>query len=141
MDQLVVIFQSIWDIVLNVGALAVQLLALAMQWSLLIAWVAWWLWGVNWTKTWPVLARGAWVPLVLLMFVAAQVWSHIAPSQLSLVIATIPNFWWQLLAVGLLVAVAFFCGWLQGLCHWAPPEMNLDPPVIDPSHGHAHGHH
>jgi hypothetical protein len=141
MEQLANIFQSIWDIVLNVGDLFVQLLVLAMHGSLLIAWVAWWLWGVNWAKTWPVLARGAWVPLVLLMFVGAQVWSHIAPSELNLVIATIPNFWWQLLAVGLLLGVALFCGWLQGICHWEPPEITFDPPKFDPSHGNAIGHH
>ena len=141
MHALSLIFQNIWDIVLNLGDLIVQLLVLAMHGSLLIAWIAWWLWGVNWKKTWPALASGAWVPFVLLMFIAAQVWSHIAPSDLHLVIATIPNFWWQLLAVGFLLGVALFCGWLQGICHWAPADISFDPPTIDPSHGHAIGHH
>lgn len=53
MEQLGTVFQSLWQIVLNVGELAVQLLLLAMHWSLLIAWVAWWLLGVNWTRVWP----------------------------------------------------------------------------------------
>ncbi len=138
MEQLGTVFQSLWQIVLNVGELAVQLLLLAMHWSLLIAWVAWWLLGVNWTRVWPALARGAWVPLALLIVVSALVWSRIAPSDFTLGFITLPNFWWQLGAVGMLSALAFFCGWLQGLCHWAPPEINLDPPAHAPA---AHGHH
>ena len=140
MDQLVPIFQSLWQIVIILGDLVVQLLALAMHWSLLIVWVAWWLLAVNWTKTWQVLARGAWAPLVLLMLVSALVWSRIAPGDYNLGLATIPNFWWQFGAVGLLVCLAFFCGWLQELFHWVPPEIDLNPPVVDPSHGHALGH-
>jgi hypothetical protein len=49
-------------------------------WSLLIVWVVWWLWGVNWRKVWPVLAGGAWAPVVLLLLVGALVWSQIAPT-------------------------------------------------------------
>ena len=142
MDQLAGVFQSLWQIVLDLGSLSVELLALALTWSLLIAWVAWWLLAVNWTKAWPVLARGAWAPLVLLMLVSALVWSRISPTDCGcLGFVTIPNFWWQLGAVGLLAAVTFFCGWLQGLFHWAPAEISLEPPAPDPSHGHAHGHH
>ncbi len=137
MDQLVSIFQNLWQIVLDLLGVAVQILSLGMTWSLLIAWLAWWLWGVNWAKVWPVLARGAWMPFVLLMFTSALVWSRMAPSACNcLGFATIPNFWWQLGAVGLLVAVTLFCGWLQGLMNWAPAEISFDPPA--PS---AHHHH
>jgi hypothetical protein len=50
---------------------------------------------------------------------------------------TIPNFWWQLGGVGLLVGTALFCGWLQGVLGWTPEEIDLEPPV----HAAAHGHH
>src|SRR5690348_5289051 len=115
MDQLANVFQSLWQLILNLWELLVQLLGLAMSWSLLIAWVAWWLVGVNWKKTWPVLARGAWAPLVLLVLVSALVWSRIAPGELSLGLFAVPNFWWQLAAVGLLASITLLCGWLQGL--------------------------
>jgi hypothetical protein len=139
--QLVLVFQSLWHIVLGLWDLVVQLLVLAMQYSLLIAWVAWWLLAVDWKKTWSVLARGAWAPLVLIVLLSALVWSRIAPSDLSLGLGAVPNFWWQLGAVGLLLSVTFFCGWLQGLLSWAPPEISFEPPAaLDPSHGHAHGH-
>ena len=143
MDQLASVFQSLWQIVLDLGGLAVQLLSVALYWSLLIAWLAWWLCGVNWTKVWPVLARGAWAPAVLLMLVSALVWSRISPSDCGcLGFVTVPNFWWQLGAVGLLVSVTLFCGWLQGIFHWAPAEVSLDPPP-SPTHllGPDPGHH
>jgi hypothetical protein len=103
-------------------------------------WCAWWLWAVNWRKTWPVLARGAWLPVVLLMLVVAAVWSRLSPEPCScLGIVTIPTFWWHLGGVGALAAVALFCGWLQGYFGWEPAEIDLEPPAH--GHGHAHGHH
>ncbi len=136
------IFQTIWNLVLALWELVVELLVLAVRYSPLIAWVAWWLWGVNWKKLWPVLGRGAWAPLVLIMVAAALAWSRLAPSSCDcLGIVTIPNFWWQLGCVSLIVALTFLCGWVQEYFGWAPVEINLDPPA-PMAHGHAaHGHH
>ena len=129
--------QALIDLCSALFRVFVQLGALAGSWSLLIAWVAWWLCGVNWHKAWPALAKGAWVPAVLLMIVAALVWSRIAPSDCNcLVIVTVPNFWWQLGSVSLLAAVALFCGWLQGHCGCQPAELDLAPKA-----GHDHLHH
>jgi hypothetical protein len=116
-----------------------DLLRVGLQWSLLIAWVAWWLWGVNWHKAWEVLAQGAWVPVGVLLVATALVWSQISPSDCTcLGFVTVPNFWWQLGGVGLLAATALFCGWLQGVFGWAPAEVDLEPPAaVD----HGHGHH
>jgi hypothetical protein len=100
-------------------------------------WCVWWLWGVNWKNAWPVLARGAWVPVILLMFMAALVWSRLAPSPCTcLRLVTIPNFWWQLGSVSALVAVSLLCGWLQGKLGWAPEEVSFEPPPPAPEHGH-----
>jgi hypothetical protein len=121
--------------------LVTELLALGLHWSLLIAYVAWWLFGVNWSKAWPVLARGAWVPLTVFLVATAIVWSQMAPSDCTcLRVVTIKNFWWQLGDVGLLAAIALFCGWLQGVMHWAPAEISLEPPAATGHAGHA-GHH
>jgi len=103
-------------------------------------WCAWWLGGVNWQKTWPVLAKGAWAPVVLLMLITATVWSRIAPEPCNcLGFLVVPNFLWQLGAVSGLVALALFCGWLQGQLGWTPAEISLEPPPV--AHGHDHGHH
>jgi hypothetical protein len=139
------VVRDAWDnlvqLVTSLGYLAVDLAQLALQWSLLIVWVAWWLWGVNWRRTWPVLARGAWLPLLLLMIVGALVWSRLAPSDCNcLGFVTVPNFWWQLGAVGLLAALTLFCGWVQGYFGWTPAELDLEPPG-QIGHGAHHGHH
>ena len=74
---------------------------------LLVAWVAWWLWGVNWQRAWPVLSVGGWVPLVLLVFAAALTWSQLSPSELHLFgFLRAPNFWWQFGGVSTLAALA-----------------------------------
>ena len=99
----------------------------------ILLWCAWFLWAVNWSKTWPVLARGAWAPVVLLMLMIATVWTKIQPLDSAL------NFWWQLASVCALVAIALFCGWLQGYFGWTPEEVAVEPPAGD--HGHDHGHH
>ena len=41
-------------------------------------WCVWWLFCVNWKKTWPVLSQGGWMPVVLLMVVTALAWSHLS---------------------------------------------------------------
>jgi hypothetical protein len=119
-------------------ALLVQLLALAAHWVLLIVWVAWWLRAVNWQKVWPVLRSGGWAPLVLLMLVVALAWSCLQPVPSD---SLLPNFWWQFGYVILLVAVALFCGWLQGVLDWAPAELSLEPPALGHDNGHGHATH
>jgi hypothetical protein len=121
------------------GQLLVQLAALGAHWLLLIIWLAWWLLAVDWRKAWPVLGPGGWAPLVLLMLIVSLVWSQLQPVPCDcLGIVTIPNFWWQLGYMGMLVAIALFCGWIQGLLGWAPPEIDLEPPTH--VHADAHGH-
>jgi hypothetical protein len=125
-----------WDtlgqLVTNLATLLGLLSTLAFRWALGIAWVAWWLFAVDWKKAWPVLARGAWAPVVLLVLVAALVWSRLDPSP------TEPgDFWWRLGGVSLLVAMALVCGWLQGVFGIRPPEISVEPVV---AHGAGHEH-
>jgi hypothetical protein len=136
--------QDLWDKLVQIVVLFFGILEdlgrFGLYWLLLIVWVAWWLWAVNWQRVWPVLARGAWLPGVLLLVIAALAWSRIAPSDCScLGFVTVSNFWWQLGAVGLLAAVTLFCGWLQDYFGWTPPEIELDP-AVEEGHGHGHGH-
>jgi hypothetical protein len=121
------------------GKILEKLIQDALEWSLLIVWLAWSLWGINWKKVWPVLAQGAWVPLVLVLALAALVWSRLVPGECVLLgLWDIPNFWWQLGDVCLIVAATFFCGWLQGVMGWQPAEINLEPQASAAS---AHGSH
>lgn len=104
-------------------------------------WCAFCLWAINWKRMWPTLAEGAWAPAVLLMGLVALVWSRIDPRTVTLFEAvTLPNLWWQLMAVALVVSVGLFFGWLQGRWGIAPVEVSFDPPEHAHDHGHDHGH-
>lgn len=120
------------------GQLVVQLLSLAIHWVFLLLWLTWWLLAVNWQKAWPVLRAGGWAPVVVLALVAALTWSRLQPVPSEcLGVVTVPTFWWQLGYVTMLIVVALFCGWLQGVMRWAPAEISLEPPA----HGHADAPH
>ncbi len=132
-----------WHLILNIGQLVVAVVKLGLEWWVLIAWVAWWMFGVNWKKAWEVLGQGAWAPLVLLMIAGALVWSRLDPNPCEcLGFMSLPTFWWQLGEIGLVVVLTFCCGWLQGYFGWTPEEINLDPPAaVDHGHGPGHGHY
>ena len=131
------LFDTLAQLITVLLKLVGELGALALHWWFILLWIAWWLWGVNWHKAWPVLARGAYVPLALLVVLAALAWSQIAPSTgIFAGVITLPNFWWQLVACAGLAATALFCGWLQGILRWSSADIPVDPPA------HVeHGHH
>ena len=104
----------------------------------ILAWVAWWLWAADWKKLWPVLRAGAWAPVVLLLVMAAVVWSRIMPGPNSCLGFVVPSPVWQLGAVAGLAVLALFCGWLQGRLGWGPAEVSVEPPAADDGHGHHH---
>jgi hypothetical protein len=127
-----------------------DVLLAVLPWAL---WCVWWLCAVNWGRLWPVLGRGSWAPVVLLMILAALAWSRMDPSHFAALrwervdpvsesqpFLLIPPFWWHLGAVSLLVALALFCGFLQGVLGWAPEELSLEPPAVAHDHGHGAGH-
>lgn len=123
--------------------LAGHLFLFILSWSLLLVWTAWWLAGVNWPRMWDALRRGAWAPFVLLLLLAALVWSRIESVPGHFLGLPLANFWWQLGCVTLLAAYTLFLGWLQEVLHWTPREISLEPPAHahDAHHGHdAHGH-
>jgi hypothetical protein len=102
-----------------------------------VLWVIWWLGCVDWHKAWPVLAQGAWAPVVLLVLTVSLVWSQIWPeTRMVWDSIVLPNFWWQLGCVSLWAAVALLCGWLQGILDWKPVEVELEPAAEEDSHEH-----
>jgi hypothetical protein len=123
------LFKTLTDIFLLLTVqLLPEVLGLILRWALPIVWVTWWLCAVNWRKAWPVLAEGAWVGLLLLVILGALVWSQVWPEDLPLFgTVVMANFWWQLIAIALLVGTALFCGWLQGFFGWTPHEISLEP--------------
>lgn len=137
LTQLIEILSNIVQQLLLLVSLFAQF---AFVYGLLIAWIAWWLLGVNWSKAWLVLAQGAWIAVVLVVVVSALVWSQIMPASKCLGFTSIPNFWWQLCLTSSIAGLALFCGWLQGYKGWTPIEISLEPPAPAP-HDLHHGHH
>lgn len=131
------ILGTLWLLIQALLLLAVLVVTFLAQNALAVIWIAWWLFAVNWKKAGPVLAWGSWVPLLLLVILSALVWSKLFPGETYLVGGFyLPNFWSQLFQVGLLIGIAFFCGWLQGILKVAPVEISLDPPAPSGHHGH-----
>jgi hypothetical protein len=133
-----------WSLFLQLFSILGQILAPLIQsaasWLLLLVWIAWWLWAVNWKKVWPVLAQGGWLVVSLLVIIGALVWSMIAPDTGYLLGGLVGSaFWRHLVLVALLALVALVCGWLQGMLGWEPAEIDLEPPVAVA--GPAQGHH
>lgn len=94
------------------------------------------LFAVNWQRLWPILREGGVIPLTLLLVLVALVWSQVAPENVSLFgVASIGNFWWQVVVVGLVSSLACLAGWLQERYSWFPPEIALEP---QGAHGHDH---
>jgi hypothetical protein len=132
LDLLCLLFQKLGD---SMSGLApyVPLLLLG------VVWVAWWLWAVNWKKLWMALAKGAWMPILLLAVIASLAWTQLQPSDCTcLGFTTMPNGCWQSMIVAAVLLSALFCGWLQDYFHWTPHDIRLEPAP----HGHGHhGHH
>jgi hypothetical protein len=130
------LFSQLFSILGQILAPLVQSAASSL---LLLVWIAWWLWAVNWKKVWPVLAQGGWMVVSLLVIVGALVWSMIAPDTGYLLGGLVgPAFWRDLILVALLALVALGCGWLQGLLCWEPAEVNLEPPAAAVHSGQGH---
>ncbi len=105
----------------------------------LLLWCAWWLWCADWSKLWPVLGSGAWAPAVLLVLMGGAVWGVLDPRVLNGPGFFIPSVVWHIVAAAGVAALTLFCGWLQGVVGWTPPEFPVHPPA--PAHDAGHGHH
>jgi hypothetical protein len=133
------VLQTFIALIVVLSYLVTQLLYLGLQYALLLTWLAWALFGIAWKRTWPVLAEGAWAPVVLLSILVALVWGSLSPSSvIFLGFLPLGSFWWKLGAIWLVLALTCFCGWLQGLLYWTPPAINIEPPTTAADHGHGH---
>jgi hypothetical protein len=140
MEQLIVSLQALlvasWNVLVN-------LLAVVLPWTPLIAWIAFWLLAVNWEKLYPVLARGAIIGVLLIGLMMILVWGLIAPPDDGVhhLFGLNPsNFVGKTIYVTMLLTIMALCGSVQlsgacgSFCHF---------PEDEPEHahdGHDHGH-
>lgn len=108
--NVVELFTAVWSIVLDLGAIA-------LPWLPLVAWVAFWTFGVNWVRLRRILlVEGGWIGLLLLGAVSVLVWSTVAPpvgGHHELLGLTVGNVVGKTIYVTGLVVIAFLCGSVQ----------------------------
>ncbi len=141
MEQLLT---SLVEVLTALWGLLIALIDVVLPWTPLIAWLAYWLYAANWTKVWPVIARGGWIGVVLIGLMMALIWGVIAPPTGGthfILGLTVQNFTGKLVYVTSLLVMAMLCGFAQlaGAC--APWANFEEPAPAAEDHGHGHTAH
>ncbi len=150
LSNFVALSYSLWTLVISVAALV-------LPWTPLIAWLAFWLYAVNWVKLRAVLIQGGWIGVLLFGLFMILIWGVIAPPPSGshhIFGLTLSNFVGKTVYVTALFTIMFLCGSVQlsGACGtWAlfpepAPEDDHHGGHGHDDHGHApavalHGHH
>lgn len=136
-NSMVLLWQSFVTLFLAlIGVLNSLVLAISANWEL-VAWVAFWTLVVRWPDVREQLRKGAWAAAFLLYFIAALTWGLCSEPYYIYFPSILEKFF----IAGLWVALAFFCGWVQDLFLWTPPEVEIVGPPEGPAVAHAHGGH
>lgn len=137
LSNVVSLAAAVWQLVISVAVLI-------LPWTPLLAWLAFWLFAVNWVKLRAVMIQGGWIAVLLFGFMMILIWGVIAPPVRGhhLILGlTLSNFVGKTVYVTALLSIMFLCGSVQlsGACGpWASfPEPE---PEDDHHHGHGHGH-
>ncbi|MBI3861680.1 MAG: hypothetical protein HY290_07270 [Planctomycetia bacterium] len=143
---------SLSEAIANLASSVVDLLTavfgLVVPWTPLAAWIAFWLFAVNWVTLRETLSKGGWIALVLIGAIMVLVWGSIAPDQgtFDFYGLKVSNFVEKAVYVSGLIVIMFLAGALQlsGCCSKC---MQFEEPVQiaehhgrDAGHGHDSGH-
>ncbi|GAB4140742.1 MAG: hypothetical protein Tsb009_10210 [Planctomycetaceae bacterium] len=115
------LIESLGDLIVALWDVFVSLAVLVAPWWPLIAWVAFWLFAVNWVKFRAVLLEGGWIGLVLLGLLMVLVWGTIAPpaeGTHSIFGLTLSNYVGKTVYVTTLFSIMFLCGSVQLAGSW-----------------------
>lgn len=111
-----------------------------LPWWPLIAWIAFWMFAVNWVKLREFLLAGGWIGVLLIACMMVLVWGVVAPpadGAHHLLGLNVSNFVGKFMYVTALLVIMLLCGSVQlsgsvdRYLHFVEPE--------DESHG-DHGH-
>lgn len=131
--------QELLQVLLELGGDLVRLIGivarLVLSHALAIAWVVWWLWLVDWRRFWPALARGAWMPLILVLGLVSFLAWHLQATVLA---EWGPPLLTPLVLTVLLLLSVLVCGWLQTFFAWYPTEISLETTPAALHHGNHH---
>ncbi|MCA9064639.1 MAG: hypothetical protein KDA96_16320 [Planctomycetaceae bacterium] len=150
MDAFVNLIQSVVNLFWSLRDVVVSLVLVIVPFLPIAAWVAFWLFAVNWAKAFPILRRGGYIGLVLLMLVAVLVWGAVAPPEGGthlLMGLTVSNFVGKFIFVTTLTCIALICGSVQLSGALGRFGVFPEEPADDHGHGghgghddHGHGH-
>lgn len=140
MEQLLA---SLVEVAIAVWGLLLAILAVVSPWTPLLMWLAFWLFAVDWSRLWPVLARGGLIGVVLIGLMMTLIWGSIAPptgGSHFILGLTLSNFVGKFVYVTALLVMMLLCGsaQLSGACgSWA--NFN-EPELPEDDHAHAAAH-
>ena len=109
-----------------------------IPWTPLIAWIAFWMFAVNWVKFRAVLLEGGWAGIVLFGFVTVLVWGTIAPPMggtHNILGLGLSNYVGKTVYVTTMFCIMFLCGSVQLAGAW--PScccFNSDEQSEEPGH-------
>ncbi|MFQ5733495.1 MAG: hypothetical protein ACE5KM_16275 [Planctomycetaceae bacterium] len=133
-DNLVNLFDALWGVV-------VSLVQVVAPWTPLLAWIAFWLFAVNWVKLRQVMIQGGWIGVVLIGSVIVLVWGTVAPPQDGHLMLgmKLSNYVGKTVYVTVLFCIMFLCGSLQ-LSGFLPGCCRF-PDEDEQAEDHAHAAH
>ena len=147
MDALFDLFSSLVNVLQSLFDVVVNLVRVILPWLPLLAWVGFWTFAVNWAKAFPILRRGGFIGVLLLMFVAVLVWAAVAPPENGkhlMLGLSVSNHAGKFIYVTMLTCIALLCGSAQLSGSFGRlgefPEEPADDNHGDAHHDHGHGH-
>ncbi|MFM7038614.1 MAG: hypothetical protein ACKO2L_12930 [Planctomycetaceae bacterium] len=144
MDAFLQLVTSILQLLQAILQVLLSLINVAVPWLPLLAWIGFWGLAVNWTKAFPILRRGGYFGVLLLMFAAVLVWGSVAPPEGGLHFLlglSVSNYTGKFLYVTMLTCIALLCGSAQlNGAFGRLAEFPEEPAAEDYGHGHDHGH-
>lgn len=136
------LLESLGDLLTALMDVFISLVDLVLPWAPLIAWIAFWLFAVNWVKLRAAMLQGAWVGVVLIGLVMVLVWGSIAPPDggtHDMLGLSLSNYVGKTVYVTTLFCIMFLCGSVQlsGFCASCCQFDDEEEPADD----HAHAAH
>ena len=150
MDALFDLFSSLINVLWSLLDVVVNLVRVILPWLPLLAWVGFWTFAVNWAKVFPILRRGGFIGILLLMFVTVIVWGAVAPpvnGKHLMLGLSVSNYAGKFIYVTMLTCIALLCGSAQlSGAFGRLGEFPEEPAEDDHGHDgqghddHGHGH-
>ena len=143
MDALFDLFSSLINVIWSLLDVVVNLVRVILPWLPLLAWVGFWTFTVSLAKAFPILRRGGFIGILLLMFVTVIVWGAVAPpvnGKHLMLGLSVSNYAGKFIYVTMLTCIALLCGSAQLSGAFGRLGEFPEEPADD-DHGHnSHGH-